>query len=179
MKSGRFFHKVEIELELTGLDLVVLEYHAKQHYDGSCQRFFTQSKEMRTPDREGYLWLEDWKWQEWQSRHVGDGSAQYTEEARRRPEENLEFAATVTVSSRSLDLCMKILERLGHDENWALIGELMGREMPEIEEKMSVLVLPLRYGLKDAFSKIQEEWKRLEATQKAREKDEGIVGNLE
>ena len=166
MKSGRFYHKVEIELELTGLDLIILEYHAKRHYDGTCERFFTQPTEMRTPNREGYGWLEDWRWQEWKSRNECNGSAQYTEETSCRPEQNLEFAATVKVSENSLDLCMKILERLGADENWALIKEMMGREMPEIEQKMSTLVLPLRAGLREAFFKIQHEWKRLDAEAK-------------
>lgn len=166
MKSGRFCHKVEIEVELTGLDLVILEYHARQHYDGTCNRFFESPRERREPNHDGYTWLSDWQWAEWRSRHEDDPEAQYTKGTVHRPEQNLEFAAKVTVTSRALDLSMKILERLGANETWELVEKLTGRKMPQIEQSMGILARQLSSQIREASCRVQDEWVRLNETQK-------------
>jgi hypothetical protein len=174
----KFKYEVKAEIEFTGQDLLVLEYHSKRHYDGACQRFFAEAPHYRdTVDHEGCYWLREWQWQEWKSRNPdAENAAEYTEESQRRPEENLEFAVTVTVSSRSMDLCLKIIERLGSAESWKLIGELMGREMPQIEQTMALMVVPLRLKLRTTFRAIQTEWNRLDEAQNPAPKLDGAVG---
>lgn len=162
MKSGRFHHTVKIEVELTGLDLTILEYHAKKHYDGACQRFFESARDVRSRENDGYVWMNQWQWEDWKSR-FGDVEGKMVEDGEyRHPSENPDLAVTVTVSSRNLDLCLKIIERLGADDSWTTVEYLTGIKMPPVEKKMSELVVPLRESLREAFDKIQREWKRLE-----------------
>lgn len=165
MKFKRFRHEVRAQVELSGLDLVVLECHAKQHYDGACRRFFEGAREVRGAENDGYVWLGKWQWEDWTRRFGDDPEAQYTSETTRHPSEDLEFAVVVEASSRTLNLCMKILERLAAEDTWALVEELTGRKMPPIEKKMSELVVPLRASLKEAFNRIQEETRRLDEEQ--------------
>lgn len=173
MKTGRFFHRVSIEIELTGLDLVILEYHAKQHYDGTCQRFFEPAHHPRDANHDGYGWLGEWQWRDWEARFADVDGKTIEPGEYRHPSENLDFAVKVRATSDALDLCMKIIERLGADETWEMVEKLTGKKMPPIEQKMGQLVPPLRASIKDAFFKIRDEWERLDEQAKPAPEFEG------
>lgn len=173
MKTGRFHHSVSIEVEFTGLDLVILEYHAKQHYDGTCNRFFECADYPGQKENDGYVWLSRWQYHDWRERFGHIEGKKIEDGEMRHPSENLELTVTEVVKPRTLDLCMKIIERLGADDTWEMVSKVFGKEMPPIEQKMSVLVLPLRMKIKEAFFQIQDEWKRLDDAAKPAPELEG------
>jgi len=182
MNHGRFHHKVTADITFTGRDLVVLEYYAKKHYDRTCNMFFegpetaVDSRGFTvniSKERDGRYWLNEWQWQDWKARfdHLEDKQIDYDEY--RHPSENPEFGVTVEVSSRTLDLCMKILERLGIDDTWDLLERMTGKKMPEQEKQMGQLARELSQQIRAAFHAIQHEWKRLDNEARGPEPLEG------
>lgn len=171
MKStGQFSYKITADIALNGLDLAVLEYCAKHHYDGTCQAFFDPNETVTdsrgftvtvSREREGNYWLNEWRWQDWKARFGEDKDAQYTEETCRHPSEHPEFEITVAVSGRTLDLCMKILERLGVDETWEFLEKFTGHKMPEQEKHIGAHAAQLRCQMLETFRAIEGEWMRL------------------
>ena len=182
MKHGRFHHDVKASITFTGRDLVVLEYYSKKHYDRTCNMFF-EEEETRTDsqgfsvtvskERDGRYWFNEWRWQDWKARfgHIEDKKVDYDEY--RHPSEAPESGVTVEVGQRTLDLCMKILERLGIDDNWELIEKMTGKKMPEQEKQMGELARELSQQIRTAFHAIGGEWKRLDNESRETEPLEG------
>lgn len=166
MKTGRFYHQVEIEVEFTGLDLLVLEYHARQHYDRTCKKFFEPDRNMRG-ENDGCIWKAHWQFKDWKERFGDDPDKKVEPGEMRDFSENLELTVVEKVSSRTLDLCMKILERLGYEESWEMVAEIFGKEMPPIEKQMGELARELSEKIRGAFFAIQEEWRRLDSEETA------------
>lgn len=150
MRKGRFHYKVLAEVEFTGLELVVLEHHARTHYDSTCQRFFDRGDT-------GYRWKNKFRQQN------DDKEAT----------EALEGTVTVEVTSETVDLCAKIIERLGYNEAYAMLQELTGMEMPELERKMGVLAKQLRKDISRTFHAIGVEYTRLDDAAKPAPKFDG------
>lgn len=178
MQMQRFHYEVKAEVTLTGRDLAVLEYHAKRHYDGTCREFFDAPQalsEVRgkffpsSSDGQGGLWLGEFRWCDFQARFGDDPSVPYTEEHLRHPSENPDLAITVTVSSRTLDLCCKILERLGFGtcsdspETRALLEKIGASG-----QRMSTLAGELRDQMVDVFHRLGDEWGGLNSAEDMR-----------
>lgn len=142
MRTGRFYYAVKLGLEFTGLELAVMQYHASQHYDHTCRSFFERGNT-------GYGWIGQFRWKN----------------GEKEPADAPEGTVDLEVSSRELDLCMKIVERLGYEEGYAMLKEILGQEMPEGAQEMGVLAANLRARIKEVFYKIHDEWRRLDKEQ--------------
>jgi hypothetical protein len=138
MKSGRFHHTIKLDVELTGLELAVMQYHASQHYDHTCKRFFEHGNR-------GYGWVSEFRWKN----------------DEKEPADAPSGTVVLEVSSRELDLCAKIIERLGYDETRAMMKDVFGIEVAA-DGEMAERATALRGNIREAFNRIQQEWKRLD-----------------
>jgi hypothetical protein len=137
MKSGRFHYSVQLELELTGLELAVIQYHASQHYKSTCRSFFEHG-------HTGFSWIAQFRW-------ANDG---------KKPADAPTGTVTVEISSRELGLVLEIIDRLGHDETRAAMKDILGLEVSN--DEMEKQALELRDHIREAVGVIQGEWKRLD-----------------
>lgn len=176
MQMQQFQYEVKAEVTLTGRDLAVLEYHAKRHYDGVCRGFFDAPgflSEVRgkfaptSRDCEGGLWLGEFHWCDFHGRFGDDPEVPYVEGNLRHPSENPDLAITVVVSSRTLDLCCKILERLAPYTDASEAAELL-EKVGASGLEMGAVAGELRRQMNNVFGHLRDERDRLEREEETR-----------